>query len=346
MSNSQAACTFDGVALPKGQHQIRLTLKMQNQTEVVGDYTFTSDILKRPLPRFSSISLNSVTDWQAKFRVSMTPAAHQPALKAFTWYVDGDARGIGASRSKNNFDYSFDSTWIKNGNHAVKIELVFSDGQIVKLSKNINVRLLPPPPPTPKVVWNYNLKTSAWKSGSIATVGGKILTSGTMAKTVQLRAWDARTGWTYWRTANVSKTGYFETKFQANAPLKVQLQVPKSGRTPGTNSQTKVDVFGTVEVTAPTRVSPGVQVRFKVAVQPKWTGNLNCQLTIEQYDDYGRFVSSGHLYPVVKVTGGYGIFNAGAREYRHSQVTLACSVDWYGMVLVDGGTGWATVRIY
>jgi hypothetical protein len=346
LETNSAICSINGKGLSKGIHSLKVKLVLENGLEVMKGFSFTSSLTERPLPKLSPITLFSTSDWQAQFSLTLTKVADQPQLIGVYWFIDDAASYFGNSVKNNLYLHKFDSTDLRNGTHRVRVEFHFADGQISKVQKNLKVSLLPPPPPAPTVVWNSNLKKFAWESGSTVAVGGKLVGRGTLPKTVKMRAWQVKSGWSSWITASVSRTGNFQSAFRANSPLSVQVQVPKMARTPATQSQTKVAIYGKVTISAPRKVSPDTQLWFKISTTPKWSGNLDCTLLVERYDDYGSFLGRSYGYPTIKITNGYGTLNPGTTHFRNNQVTLSCGLGWAGMSELSAGVGYATINIY
>jgi hypothetical protein len=176
----------------------------------------------------------------------------------------------------------------------------------------------------PTVVWNANLDgNSIWRSGYWAPVGGKLLRGGgPLPKTVSLRAWQHRKGWTSWKSVKVSSTGKYSTSFYAESNLKIQIKVPTVSGYPGTSDSVNVPIYGTVSVTGPSKANAGSTFFYKLRVSPKWLSSITCNLTITRYDAGGYQIGTWYYQPKIKLSNGYGTLRQNL--YKNSRSSMNC----------------------
>lgn len=176
----------------------------------------------------------------------------------------------------------------------------------------------------PEVVWNENLDgNSIWRSGFSVTVGGKLLgAGGPLPKSVSIRAWQYKRGWTPWKTAKVSSIGKYATSFYAESNLKVELKVPKVGARPGVSKIVNVPIYGTVSISGPRKAAAGSTFYYKLKVIPKWLSSINCNLTITRFDAWGYQIGTWYYQPTIKLSNGSGSLRQ--KLYKYSRSSMVC----------------------
>jgi hypothetical protein len=346
IESDRVYCADLGEGLGKRAHNLRVKLILENDLEVIKIFPFQSKIPNRPFPKLTNIQSNSVNDWQQKLQLAFSSVEDESPIDRVEWYLGLKQIGEGRARGNTHF-VVIDSTTIKNGSYVAKAKIFLEDGQTKTVSKTVVIKLLPPPPPAPTVSWSPIITNNIWKSGNAVTLNGTISSSGQLSKTVSMRTWQLKSGWSSWRTVSVANNGRFSTSMLATSNTSIELNVPRAGRTPAAASKISFKVYGVMSVSAPKRIPQGSNISYTVSVQPKWSGYLSCTYKVERFNEFGVALGEpSYSYPSVKVTNGFGKFSPGTAEYKYNHLTLACGLDWSGLESSNKSTGFSKVSVY
>lgn len=339
-------CSDLGEGLGTRSHNLKVKLRLENNLEVIKIFRFQSKLAYRPFPKLTGLQSNSINDWQQKLEFGFSSVEDDSPIDRVEWYLNSKQIRDGRTQG-NTYLIVIDSRTIANGSYIAKAKIFLENGQTKTISKALVIKLLPPPPPAPTVSWSPIITNNIWKSGNSLTISGTISSSGQISKTVSMRTWQLKSGWSSWRTVSVAKNGRFSTSMMATSNTSIELNVPRAGRTPAATSKTSFKVYGVISVSAPKRISQGSRIFYSVDVQPKWSGYVSCTYKVERFNQFGVPLGEpSYSYPVVKVTNGIGIFSPGTAEYKYNHLTLACGVDWYGLESTSRSSGSTMVSVF
>jgi hypothetical protein len=346
VDSDRVYCPDLGEGLGTRAHKLKVKLLLENNLEIIKIFPFQSKVANRPFPKLTGLQSTSLNDWQQKLQFGFSSVEDESPIDRVEWYLN--SRKIGEDGAKGNaYFIVIKSRNVANGSYTAKAKVFLQDGQTKTISKTIALKLLPPPPPAPTVSWSPIITNNIWKSGNSVTLNGTISSSGQLSRTVSMRTWQLKSGWSSWRTVPVANNGSFSTSMLATSNTSIELIVPRAGRTPGATSKTRLKVYGAMSVSAPKRIPQGSRISYTVAVQPKWSGYVSCTYKVERFNQFGVLLGEpSYSYPVVKVTNGFGKFSPGTAEYKYNHLTLACGLDWSGLESSNASTGSAMVSVY